>query len=316
MQTEGSKGLNFLHCSIGLVIIIRREDMKGAEETGYFHICTDGRFLAWMFQDDKDFIAGINRIAICHIKTMAIVLCFVLMDNHVHFVLKGTLHQCKKFINLYKRLTGRWIMERYGITDYLRLLPTDIIRITTEESLLNTIAYIDRNAVVAGYGHMPGEYPWGSAKYMFREKSEIDGRRISSFTRREQKAILHSNIVLPCDWIVENERMILPTCFMDISITESFFKTPIRYTYFLSKKLEGMIELELEHAQKVFIPDKEMRQIVKEIIYERYQATDIRQIGINERLQIARTLKFKYACSVKQISRMTQLEKDAIEGFV
>ena len=290
--------------------------MKGAEETGYFHICTDGRFLAWMFQDDKDFIAGINRIAICHIKTMAIVVCFVLMDNHVHFVLKGTLHQCKKFINLYKRLTGRWIMERYGITDYLRLLPTDIIRITTEESLLNTIAYIDRNAVVAGYGHMPGEYPWGSAKYMFREKSEINGRRISSFTRREQKAILHSNIVLPGDWIVENERMILPTCFMDISITESFFKTPIRYTYFLSKKLEGMIELELEHAQKVFIPDKEMRQIVKEIIYERYQATDIRQIGINERLQIARILKFKYACSVKQISRMTQLEKDAIEGFV
>ena len=290
--------------------------MKGAEETGYFHICTDGRFLAWMFQDDKDFIAGINRIAICHIKTMAIVVCFVLMDNHVHFVLKGTLHQCKKFINLYKRLTGRWIMERYGITDYLRLLPTDIIRITTEESLLNTIAYIDRNAVVAGYGHMPGEYPWGSAKYMFREKSEIDGRRISSFTRREQKAILHSNIVLPGDWVVENERMIHPTCFMDISITESFFKTPIRYTYFLSKKLEGMIELELEHAQKVFIPDKEMRQIVKEIIYERYQATDIRQIGINERLQIARILKFKYACSVKQISRMTQLEKDAIEGFV
>ena len=166
--------------------------MKGAEKTEYFHICTDGRQLAWMFQDNKDFIAGINRIGICHIKTMAIVLCFTLMDNHVHFVLKGTMHQCKKFINLYKRLTGRWIMQRYGITDYLRLLPTDIIRITTEENLLNTIAYIDRNAVVAGYRHMPGEYPWGSAKYIFREKSEINGRRISSFTRREHKEILHS----------------------------------------------------------------------------------------------------------------------------
>ena len=134
--------------------------MKGAEKTEYFHVCTDGRLLAWMFQDNKDFIAGINRIGICHIKTMAAVLCFVLMDNHVHFVLKGTMHQCKNFINLYKRLTGRWIMQRYGITDYLRLLPTDIIRITSEESLLNTIAYIDRNAVVAGYRHMPVEYPW------------------------------------------------------------------------------------------------------------------------------------------------------------
>ena len=212
--------------------------MKGAEKTEYFHICTDGRLLAWMFQDDKDFIAGINRIAICHIKTMAVVICFVLMDNHVHFVLKGTLRQCKEFINLYKRLTGRWIMQRYGITDHLRLLPTDIIRITTEESLLNTIAYIDRNAVVAGYKYLPGEYPWGSAKYMFREKPEINGRRISSFTRREHKDILHSNIVLPGDWIMEGN-MILPTCFMDFSITESFFKSPIRYTYFLSKKNRG-----------------------------------------------------------------------------
>ena len=289
--------------------------MRGAEKTEYFHICTDGRLLAWMFQDDKDFIAGINRIAICHIKTMAVVICFVLMDNHVHFVLKGTLRQCKEFINLYKRLTGRWIMQRYGITDHLRLLPTDIIRITTEESLLNTIAYIDRNAVVAGYKYLPGEYPWGSAKYMFREKPEINGRRISSFTRREQKDILHSNIVLPGDWIMEGN-MILPTCFMDFSITESFFKSPIRYTYFLSKKIEGMIELELEHAQKTFIPDKEMRQIVKDMIIERYRTADIRKVGINERLQIARTLKFKYACTVKQISRMVHIEKGAIEGFI
>jgi REP element-mobilizing transposase RayT len=315
LHADGFNGLNHLYYSTGLVII-RREDMKGAEKTEYFHVCTDGRLLAWMFQDNKDFIAGINRIGICHIKTMAAVLCFVLMDNHVHFVLKGTMHQCKNFINLYKRLTGRWIMQRYGITDYLRLLPTDIIRITSEESLLNTIAYIDRNAVVAGYRHMPGEYPWGSAKYIFREKSDIDGRRISSYTRRVQKEILHSNIVIPGDWIIDAQGMIHPACFMDISITESYFKSPIRYTYFLSKKLEGMIELDLEHAQKTFIPDKEMRQIVKDMIIERYQTADIRQVGINERLQVARTLKYKYACTVKQICRMVHMEKDAIEGFV
>jgi hypothetical protein len=90
----------------------------------------------------------------------------------------------------------------------------------------------------------------------------------------------------------------------------------IRYTYFLSKKLEGTIELELEHAQKTFIPDKEMRQIVKDMIIEKYQTADIRQVGINERLQIARTLKFKYACTVKQICRMVHIEKDTIEGFL
>ena len=103
---------------------------------------------------------------------------------------------------------------------------------------------------------------------------------------------------------------------MDISITESYFKSPIRYTYFLSKKIEGIIELELKHAQKTFIPDKEMRQIVKDLIIEKYHTADIRQVGINERLQIARTLKFKYACTTKQICRMIHIEKESIEGFV
>ena len=71
--------------------------MRGAEKTEYFHICTDGRLLAWMFQDDKDFIAGMNRIAICHIKTMAIVLCFVLMDNHVHLLIYSeNIHELSK----------------------------------------------------------------------------------------------------------------------------------------------------------------------------------------------------------------------------
>lgn len=132
--------------------------MKGANDTGYFHVCTDGRALPWMFQDERDFIAGINRIAICHLMTALEVIAFVLMDNHVHFVLYGTMPQCKTFINVYKRLTGKWILTRYGISDYLRGLPTEILRIESEEALLNTIAYLDRNPPMAGYRYMHSEY--------------------------------------------------------------------------------------------------------------------------------------------------------------
>lgn len=72
--------------------------MKDKFEKGYFHICTDGKAIPWMFQDDEDFIKGINRIGICIIKTGIKVVAFVLMDNHPHFVLWGTMPECKKFI--------------------------------------------------------------------------------------------------------------------------------------------------------------------------------------------------------------------------
>ena len=133
--------------------------MRGDDEVGYYHVCTDGNAIAWMFQDDEDFIAGVNRIGLCVLKTFVGVVAFILMDNHVHFVLYGSAVQCKAFINMYKRLTGRWISNRYGQSDYLRLLPTEMIRIADEESLLNTLAYIDRNSIVAGYKFMPMYIP-------------------------------------------------------------------------------------------------------------------------------------------------------------
>ena len=41
--------------------------MWSSDEPGYFHICTDGNAVPWIFQDDEDFIAGVNRIGICAI---------------------------------------------------------------------------------------------------------------------------------------------------------------------------------------------------------------------------------------------------------
>ncbi len=292
--------------------------MKGLEETGYFHICTDGKAIPWMFQDTIDFIAGINRIGICIVMTGAVVIAYTLMDNHVHFVLYGTLPQCKGFINLYKRLTGKWIRTRYGHGDFLHNLPVEIIRIEGEESLLNTIAYLDRNPIVAGFKYMPGEYPWGSARYMF--KAEGTGmenyRSMESFTRREQKALLHSHTVLPQDWNVDCNGMILPTSFMNIRRLESFFRSPARYSYFLAKKLEGIVEQNLEHSRKSFIPDKELRPVVRQLALEKYGSDDIKGLNVNARLSIARILRYSYGSTLKQISRMIHIDTGTLEGFV
>lgn len=296
--------------------------MKDKFEKGYFHICTDGKAIPWMFQDDEDFIKGINRIGICIIKTGINVVAFVLMDNHLHFVLWGTMPECKKFITLYKRLTGIWILQKYGIGDYLHGLPTEIIRLESEESLANTIAYIDRNPLIAGYRYMPGEYPWGSSRYMFRDNNNTDAnphfseREISTFTRREQKSILRSNIIVPSDWKVNEFGMLNPRSFIDVSGLEAYFKSPMRYSYFLSKKLEGAIEQEFKSSQKTFIPDKELRVIVNQLVKELYGVNGISRLGVNERLYIARKLRYDYASTLKQISRMVLLDKSALEGFI
>lgn len=293
--------------------------MRRTDELGFFHVCTDGRNLSWMFQDDEDFVAGVNRIAICFLKTNAKVIAYVLMDNHVHFVLYGSMLQCKTFINLYKKLLGMYIKQRYGVAEHLRSLNTEIIRIDNEESLLNTIAYLDRNSIVAGYRYMPGEYQWGSSKYVFKDAQNhnwSNWRTLSSMSVREQREVLKTKQMLPQEWKIDDRGMIWPLSFLDVSVLESYFKTPLRYSFFLSKKIEGYVENEFKNSRKLFVPDKELRPIVKNIALERYGSEDVLGLHVNDRLAIARELRYNYASTVKQIARMVQLEVSLLEGFV
>ena len=165
---------------------------------------------------------------------------------------------------------------------------------------------------------MPGEYPWGSARYMFKaEGANMEHcRPIGSFTRREQKVLLHSHTVLPQDWKVDRNGMILPASFMNISRLESFYRSPARYSYFLAKKLEGIVEQTLEHSRKSFIPDKELRPVVRQLALKRYGSDDIKSLNVNARLNIARTLRYGYGSTLKQISRMIHIDTGTLEGFV
>lgn len=291
--------------------------MKGMGSIGYFHVCTDGRAIPWMFQDESDFIAGINRIGICYLRTNVKVISYVLMDNHVHFVLRGTMPECKEFITLYKQLTGTWIRVKYGLNDFLRLLPTNILLLETEERLLNTIAYIDRNPVIAGYRYLTTEYMWGSARYVFKDSREdLDSKPLSALSRRCQRTLLGTRIPLPADWRIDNKGMLCPDCYIDISVIESYFKTPVRYSYFVAKKLEGIVEQEFESSQKIFIPDIELREIVRKIILQEYGKSSVTELDVDARLSIARRLRYRYASTLKQISRMVHLDRAALEGFI
>lgn len=292
--------------------------MRGSNETGYFHICTDGNAVPWIFQDDEDFIAGVNRIAICKLITGVTVVCFILMDNHLHIILYGTVLKCKAFINNYKRLTGIWISRKYCISEYLKHLPSEIIPITSEESLLNTIAYIDRNSIVAGYRYMPREYPWGTARYIFQDPScrEMGSSvSLSDLTVRARRSLLKSRVTVPTDWDVDSRGMILPKYFVDISRLERIFKSPSRYSYFLAKKLEGEIEMSMENSKKTFLNDKELREVTRKLIINKFGVSD-KELDIKSKLVIAKELRYNYLSTVKQISRMLSLSEDLLKNFI
>ena len=291
-------------------------DMWRSEEPGYFHICTDGNAVPWIFQDDEDFIAGVNRIGICAIVSKTETVAYTLMDNHGHFIMYGILLACKRFINTYKVLTGKHISRKYKIKDPLRDLPVEIIPIKSEEELMETIAYLDRNPVVAGFKLLPNEYQWGSARFIFKEPIQDDqSRELGDLGFNERRRLLKTRTPLPDSWRVNRRGMLIPDkSFLNTAKLENIFKTPIRYNYFLAKKLEGKIEM--AHGQKTFLPDKELRPVTAQIAMTLFGTTDIRSLNVKSRLRIARELRHGYAATVKQISRMVHLDSESLKGFI
>lgn len=291
--------------------------MKREKGYGFFHVCTDGTVLPWMFKDKQDFIAGINRIGICKIVSGVNVWAYTLMDNHVHFVCYGTAEICKRFITRYKVLTSMWITQKYGQPKLLKDLPASIIPIRSEKDLLATIAYIDRNAMVAGFRGLPQEYPWSSSGLLFKsDKSTKTRTSLDQFSDNKLRDLLKTRVSLPGSWTIDEDKMLDPHDFIEWRDMENLFRSPAKYIYHLSMKLEGKINLEISQDNKSLIRDKELREITRNICLQSFGESDVSRLNAESRLKIGRILKKEYASSHKQIARMLHLDAEALKDFI
>ena len=104
------------------------------------------------FRDEEDFKVAMNYVAIEAARHPEVqVLAFILMSNHVHFVLKGTRKDVKDFVENFKRRYSIYYQKKYGIRKFLRHNGLDIKLIPYEdEAVEKAIAYVLMNCVGAG----------------------------------------------------------------------------------------------------------------------------------------------------------------------
>ena len=110
--------------------------MAGSDE--FYHICTNGLSRNLMFRCREDFVSGMNSIPVCSASTGIKIYAFCLMDNHVHFIARGTEACCTDFIRLYKRLRSSWIGSRYNERLPLKDADISLKHIDSAEYLLTS----------------------------------------------------------------------------------------------------------------------------------------------------------------------------------
>lgn len=268
----------------------------------YFHVYTKGLEDDVIFLDRQDFIVGMNHVAVAAFKSGIIILAFVLMSNHFHFVIIGSRKQAERFICLYKQSLSQFLYKKYGKSQFLRRLITSCDEIdTVDEGLKRCIAYVLDNPVKAGLYMVPQGYEWGSASCYFNGV-DVLGKCIpvTHVSARRLRQILHSDERLDGTYMLNPEGYVEPRSYVDCRFVENLFGRPKSFEYFLSTSASSR----KVKKDVIMFSDSLVREAMQEMLRNKYGLDSMDQADDEVRLMLAKDLRTCFNAPSNQIARL------------
>lgn len=260
------------------------------------------------FREDEDFKAAMNFIAVLAASMPEVkVLAFILMSNHVHFVLKGTYSEVESFIHQFKKRYSMYYQQKWGVKKFLHLNGVDIREIPYEdEGVERAIAYVQMNCVAANICSHPSQYPWGTGNSFFNQ-TKPSGTQLKDLSARARKRVLHSNCdLLPCNWHIGPEGYIVPQEYVDVKAVESIFRLPKRMNYFLSTSSKARKRLEAVDHLPAF-RDQIILSAVPDLLRSLFGKESFRELAAQEQPEFMRQIRFRFSADINQIARVCGL---------
>lgn len=260
------------------------------------------------FRDDEDFKVGMNFVAVqAACMPEVIILDFILMSNHVHFVLKGTHSDVKRFIRQFKQRYSMYYQSKWGVNKFLRLTGVDIKEIPFEdEAPERAIAYVQMNCVAANICSHPSQYSWGTGNCFFNQ-TKSSGIQLKDLSARARERILHTNCdLLPCNWHIGPDGFIPPQEYVDVRAVEGIFHSPKRMNYFLNTSSKARKRLETEEHLPAF-RDQIILAALPDLLRSLFGKDSFRELTEKERPELMRQIRFRFSADVHQIARVCGL---------
>ena len=256
------------------------------------------------FKDDDDFRTGMNYVAVIAFQTGISVLAFILMSNHVHFVVRCTRAEAEAFIIKYKTAFGKYLYNKYGVSDVLRRNTVDIRELPLEEeSVERGIAYTQMNPVAANICASPELFAWGTGATFFKT-IRSEGKQLSELSLRKQQRLIHSNTQLPGHYRIGDDGFILPESYVDVKLVERIFRTPKRYNYFLRSSSKARARLEKTGEALPTFRDQSIIQAIPDLCISLFQKRSIPELNRGELGEIVRQIRYRFSADIKQIARI------------
>ena len=185
-----------------------------------------------MFRTREDFIRGINCLCLGAHSIGAILLAYVFMSNHVHIVVRTDAPE-KLMIN-FRYASNKYFNAKYGRTGKRGDETFFKIELVGLYHLLTAIAYVLRNPVHHGICATPFGYEFSSIRGMFRKEFGWQTYE-STLPRKSAYRFLPCRSVLPENFQMNSEGMILPETVIDAQDVEHQFSTARSFLYYMNR---------------------------------------------------------------------------------
>lgn len=281
-----------------------------------YHFCTNGLRKGLVFSSDKDYIYGMNSIALCKIKFQDVkVMAFCLMNNHVHFILDCEEKDGIMFLKHYKSLVGAYLKRTYGNERNLAGADIGYKAMTSPDYIVKAIAYVLRNPLSAGVQVIPSEYRWSSAQLYFGSRAfcQAGQIRISGLSQTRIKVLTKSHCSFPPEWHIDVNGMIFPGDYTDYKAVEAIYGRPSQLMYHILKNSDAEIEADTGVLTKCRYSDEELCASRDYIIHDTFHKASLSSMSIEEKITLASMMRSRYHASWPTLSRITGLDRDLLK---
>ena len=268
------------------------------------------------FRDESDFKVGMNHVAIVAATSQALVIAFILMSNHVHFVLQGTYEECLLFITRFKKLYGQYFSHKYGSKELLRRNDVDMRGLRHgDESLERAIAYVQMNSVAANICLNANGHCWGTGNLFFNP-TLVKGEPVETLSLRARRNLLRSHIEVPSKYRVLPEGYISPASYVQVSFVESLFRTPKRMNYFLQNSSKAKRQSEFGENDAPAFRDQVLSAALQDLCRSTFHCAGVSELSDERKGELLRQLRYRFSANPNQLARVSGLSYEEISALL
>jgi len=280
-----------------------------------YHLWTPEDFEI-LFTCDEDFQVGMGIIAIAaKLFPEVRIITFEIMSNHLHITAVGIQERILLLFDAIKRMIAKYLRVM-GRKTNLKNFTASVRLIDNLNDMRNVIVYDNRNGYVVSNEYTPYTYPWGANRFFFNPDTKTQALEKSrTMTFRERRQISRSHIADNIQDILMYDGYALPLSFCSISIGERLFRDPIHYFNKVTKSIESNKIIAREIGESLYYTDDELFSVICRLSKDKYNSASPTELPIEAKLEVAKTMRYDYNASVKQIIRMLKIKISALESL-